>query len=384
MKVAIITITDGANYGNRLQNYALQQVLTSLGVSCETLNRLTSRDPSIIRKVGALIKDTIRFLLHKKTNHIYRVRRKRFKKYNKQSICWSKFTLQKNSAPKELDNEYDFFICGSDQIWNVKFDVIQEDIMNYLASFASPSKRISYAASFGTSSIDKKYIPLFEQELANFKSISVREETGVQLVKSLANREAQLVLDPTMLLTAKEWDCSSKKPDFVSSEEKFIVTYFMSGRNDLLNSHIRHIQQSFECQRVIHLDMEFCDRSSITDEKAFCATPDEFLWLISHSEAVLTDSFHATVFSILFHKPYCVYERKAKEKDNKMSSRIDTLLEYFNMNSFKDDIDNPHIIPQKYNKDSTEHTLEFRRASSISFLQNALSLTKDNEQEEIL
>ena len=355
MKVAIITITDGANYGNRLQNYALQTVLQKIGLECETIKRSTSRDSSIIRKVGSRGKDILRMVLGKKTNRIYRIRRKRFEAFNKKHILWSNYTLKKNTAPKGLQDHYQYFICGSDQIWNVKFDVVKEDILNYLAFFARPEQRVSYAASFGTSNIqDERYLKLFTDELPKFKAISVREKTGIDLVNRLAGKPASLVLDPTMLLAADDWKNGAKKPDYVDSNDSFVVTYFMSGRNAELDAYIDGVKSNFGCSKVINLDMEFIERCRIEDDTVFCTTPDEFLWLISHSSAVLTDSFHATVFALLFHKPFCVFERKAKEAGNNMGSRIETLLSYFELNRFQDDITSPHIIPEKYDYEKVE------------------------------
>ena len=375
MKLGIITITDGANYGNRLQNYALQTVLQELGLECETIKRSTSRDPSVIRKIGIRVKDILRIVLGRKTNQIYRIRRNRFEEYNKKHIVWSDYTLKKNTAPKGLQDYYQYFICGSDQIWNVKFDVVKEDILNYLAFFARPEQRVSYAASFGTSSIqDERYLKIFINELPKFKAISVREKAGIDLVNRFAGKKASLVLDPTMLLTADDWKKSEKKPDYMDSNSSYVVTYFMSGRNAMLDTYIDSVKSSFGCSKVINLDMEFIERYRIEDDNVFCTTPDEFLWLISHASAVLTDSFHATVFALLFHKPFCVFERKAKESGNNMSSRVETLLSYFELNRFKDDISSPHIIPEAYDYEAIEGILQSKRSISLCFLKNALDI----------
>ena len=376
MKVAIVTITDGSNYGNRLQNYALQESLKKLGVECETIQRVTSRDPSIIRKTGALCKDILRVLGGRRTNRVYRVRKKRFHTFNHRNIVWSKYVLQNNKAPKSLKNAYHFFICGSDQIWNVKFDVVKEDILNYLASFADPAQRIAYAASFGTTEVDdEQYIGFFKEELPKFKAISVREQSGIPLVAKLCGQNAQLVLDPTMLISAQEWNQLSVKPDCgVEDDECFVLTYFMSGRNDTINKYIENVKKQFVCCKVINLEMEFRNRDSIENEKVFCTTPDEFIWLISHASVVLTDSFHGTVFSILFHKPFCVFQRKTVECNNNIESRLDTLLKYFDLERFRDDLNNPRLSPETYDANVIEGIIESKRQASFLFLKRALNL----------
>ena len=129
-----------------------------------------------------------------------------------------------------------------------------------------------------------------------------------------------------------------------------------------------------KCASVINLDVEFIARDNIENENFFCTSPDEFLWLIYNSKAVLTDSFHATVFSLLFHKPFCVFERQAVEKGNDMGSRIDTLLGYFGLERFKDNIKAPSKMPEKYDGRIIDEILKDKREESLAFLKKALDL----------
>ncbi len=374
MKIAIITITDGCNYGNRLQNYALQTICMKYNAECETIRRKTSRDVSCFNICVDRLKDAIKFLLKRKTNRVYRLRKKIFCEFNDKYIYWSRNTLKYNLASKDLNFKYDYFICGSDQIWNVKFDVIKEDILNYLAFFAAPEKRIAYAASFGSVDIDSEYKDYFINELPKFKAISVREKSGKQIIKDLVDINTTVVLDPTMLLTTDEWQAVSTQPRYVKNNIKFIVTYFMSGRSDEITEYIQTVKRFYNCETVINLDMEFTGRSAIENEDHFCTSPTEFLWLINHSCAVLTDSFHATVFSLLFHKPFCVFQRKAKEKGNEMGSRIDTLLGYFGMEDYLDDINHPTRLPKSYDGNMINQVLTNKRLESIDFLINSLGI----------
>lgn len=374
MKTAIITITDGANYGNRLQNYALQTVLTSLGGKCDTLRRRTSRDKSALQNTVVIMKDCCKAILGRKTGKIYRIRKQRFEAFNNKYINWSSEVLQNNTAPDGLSGKYDYFVCGSDQVWNTKFDVIKEDILNYLSFFAEPQKRISYAASFGTDKVDEAYQETFKKELSKFKAISVREGAGVDIVSKLAGKQAQLVIDPTMLLTVQDWKKVFKKPSYIKDNETFLVTYFMGGRDAETRQYIDRVKREMNCDTVIDLDVEFIERNSIENEDVFCTSPDEFLWLVYNSKAVLTDSFHASVFSLLFHKPFCVFERKATEKGNNMGSRIDTLLGYFGLECMKDDINAPTKIPQLYDGNMVDECLNARREESLGFLKQALDI----------
>jgi exopolysaccharide biosynthesis predicted pyruvyltransferase EpsI len=95
---------------------------------------------------------------------------------------------------------------------------------------------------------------------------------------------------------------------------------------------------------------------------------------MKNAQCVLTDSFHATVFAIIFNKPFCVFERKASEKGNNMGSRIETLLSKFELLNFRDDIENPMKIPQEYADNKVQHILKGERRSSMQFLENALDI----------
>ena len=153
-KVGILTITDGANYGNRLQNYAMQAFLTSLDLDVETIQRETPRDKHGIVLLKHLAKQYIKRLIGRKnTDFALRERKRKFSEFNRTYIRFSNTCLSNNQAPEDLKNQYDYFICGSDQIWNANFDVVKCDIKNHLAAFAYPHQRIAFAASFGTNSI---------------------------------------------------------------------------------------------------------------------------------------------------------------------------------------------------------------------------------------
>ena len=118
--------------------------------------------------------------------------------------------------------------------------------------------------------------------------------------------------------------------------------------------------------------MEFIHDGMIEDRDIFLTAPDEFIWLIHHAECVLTDPFHASVFSVIFEKSFLVYQRIAAEKDNDMSSRIDTLLSKFNLLECRDNIDNPSKLPFKPDYSNVDSQLEIERKKAIDFLKKAL------------
>lgn len=372
MKVAIITITEGANYGNRLQNFAMQELLLTLGYEVETIQRHTQRDLKGFRRFKVVIKDIVKACIGKKnTTFNYRNRKEKFDAFNSKYIRFSKYSTENNIAPDSLKHSYDYFICGSDQIWNARFEVVKCDIKNHLAAFADPKQRVAFAASFGTNDIAPGYENLFEKELNKFKSIAVREKAGADIInKLIGKKDVEVVSDPTLLIDKEQWVRIEKKPEYIN-EDKLLITFFLGGRNQKIQNYINDLA-SQKNLRVINLENEALNDGDIIDKNVYNTAPDEFIWLIHHADCVLTDSFHASAFSIIFEKPFLVYERIAVEKDNDMSSRIDTLLSKFDLLECRDNIDNPTKIPVKLDYSAVNRQLEIERKKAIDFLKKAL------------
>lgn len=367
-KIAILTITDGQNYGNRLQNYALQKVLTGLGFDVETIKRKTWRDLRGIKKYKQLIKKMIKVVLGYPCGRYHKLRVRSFEKFNNRYLKFSDVVLSDNRYPSGLSERYDYFVVGSDQVWNAGFRIIYEDIKNHLAFFAESQQRISYAASFGTDKIAPGYEDVFKEELPKFKAVSVREISGVRIARE-CGVEATVVIDPTMLLTGSQWLEIAKKPSYIE-DEPFILTYFLGDRDDELNDYIRRISEG---KKIVNLEIESVLDDKISSVDEYCSAPDEFVWLAANADCIITDSFHATVFSILFHRPFCVFERKAINDSYKMGSRLDTLLELFHLDRFHDSNRSFSVIPEEYVTDEIEQILMTERKKSMEFLRSALS-----------
>lgn len=369
MTTAIITIAYGENYGNRLQNYALQETLKGLGLETVTVRHQLKMGETGFRKILRHIKNTVKIILGKPYGKSRRLRVKRFRVFNSKNIVYSKEVLGNNAASESLDNRYDYYIVGSDQVWNTEFGDISSNINNFLASFTDGSKRIAYAASFGQNYIPQQYKRLFEKELPKFKAISVREASGVPLVES-CGAEAEVVLDPTMMLTTKSWDKLSKKPKYVD-DSAFIVTYFLGGRSETIEAYITQVANG---RKIYNLESEQLSDEKIKNLDIYLTTPDEFVWLFAHADCILTDSFHGTVFSILYHRPFMVFDRIVNGKKSGMESRIDTLLSTFHLEQCRGNIDNPCGEPVDGDWDEVEKILATERDKSINFLKKALDL----------
>ena len=359
-RIGIITITDGANYGNRLQNYALQEVLRSIGADVQTFKIKSSKDTKT--KI-AFFKDIVKSLLcRRSTMFLFRKRMKLFSDFNKQYIAFSKEIH--DSTP----TKFDYFVCGSDQIWNTEFSFIKENINLYLASFARPEQRVAYAASFGKADMNFEEETLFRRELPLFHSLGMREKSGMDFANQFGNRrDAMVVLDPTLLLDRNDWTAIEKKPKYLESH-KYIATYFLGEKTNEVRRKIEEMAELCDAE-VVNLTIEFMPDNEIKNVGHFLTSPDEFIWLIHNAECVVTDSYHACIFSFIFDKPFIVCNR-AWQGTN-MNTRMDTFLSTFSLQQkwFCAEKTNEYL---EHNYGEGYAILQNEKEKSTSFLKKAL------------
>lgn len=331
MKVGILTFTEGYNYGNKLQNYALLTYLKN-NFQCEvkTVNNCIAQG-SRLRKAKLLLTWSV----PSKKHYMYWKRLIRFKKFNK---TYLNFTTERLTAESKNFLEVDCFVCGSDQIWNPHY---YGNINLLTGNLPVPKRSISYAASFGVNQIPKEKRKDFSKALGNLEAISVREDQGVNICRELGYIDCRVNIDPTFLLSRDEWLKVIKKPN-LHLPEKYVVTYFLGSIEKSVDEYIKNYCEKNTLQRI--------DLNSTSALKWFDITPFEFLYLIKNAEFIFTDSFHASVFSIIFGKKFLTAERVAN--NNKMGSRIDTLFSIFScenhrMNNFDGNMDELELDESK-------------------------------------
>ena len=341
-KVAIVTIIS-QNYGNRLQNYALQETLKKGGVEVETIP-LTHKS-NFERQIKFAVKKVLAKFINKYAEDV------KWKVFD-QKIKWSDYTAENT----EIRNAYDYFIAGSDQIWNPTFPFNSE---REFLTFADDKKKIAYAASIGLEQLPCEYEEKYRNNISTFKMVSVREDAAADIIEQqLGCERPYVVLDPTMLLSRKEWKRLIRNKAIVT--KKYIVKYFLGIRNEDFELYIDQYANSIGAEVV---DITCCDKIG----------PIEFLNLLYYSDNVFTDSFHGSVFSILFHKPFIVFERPYEEGYGKMSSRLDTLLNTFclkeqRVSSIAECMEkNP-----EWDYKSVDLILREKRKKSIEILMNAM------------
>ncbi len=300
------------NYGAELQAYALQYKLNKLGFDCENIDYPFYKNPEFrITKAGRSpfrigLKNRIKEFLMRQFLRVKsyigtaaeRRRRERFQQFYQQTGHSSRRYLSIEELYRDKSKNYDVYIAGSDQIWNPRTPV---SLAPYFLTFAPEgSRKISYASSFGVSSLAPEMFSQYNEWLKNLDAVSVRESSGADIVRAVSGREAEHVLDPTLLLDAEDWQnvmSVEAVPDY-----PYLLLY------DLLSSReIVEFARKIAIQRKLKI-IRICRSSWTPEEKGICniadAGPAEFIGLFSSASFVVTNSFHGTVFSIIFKKEF--------------------------------------------------------------------------------
>jgi len=384
-KIAIVTLNGYFNYGNRLQNYALQEVLKSYGFYVETLvvndvinSTQEKNNITFIYRIENLKKKSIKDILQKlkiklwNTLHKHEIdklkliRTKVFKKFTEDYINEAEFCISDSNIPKDLADQYDFFVVGSDQVWNPNY-ISGSSI--YFLTFARRHQRIAYAPSFGISELPEKYIDDFRKWLSEMGNLSVRETVGAKIIYELTGRKAKVLIDPTLMLSKERWLSIAKEAANKSKKRDILLTYFLGGISEDNKKIIKRIAKEKNYQ-IINL-------ASIYDSQNYIVDPDEFIDYINSSSIIFTDSLHGTIFSILFEKPFVVFDRKSA-LHHSMKSRFETLLSTFRLEARKwENIKNvKNILNIDYSH--IPSILEVERNRALDYLKDALDIKDTN------
>lgn len=343
-RIGIITLNGYFNYGNRLQNYATQEIVKSLGYTAMTL--IVDTKENSVEKNDEWINQ------RKKRTDI-------FKEFSQRYINESNFSISEENIPNDLVDGFDYFVTGSDQVWNPVFR--RGSSLEFL-TFAPKNKRIAFAPSFGVNEIlSPEYRQNYSLWLSQIPSLSVREQAGADIIKELTGRDAQVLVDPTLVLTKEKWLSIAKKHKN-KPEKKYILTYFLGDINEEKEAQINFVSKKYNLE-IVNL--------ARVNEDAYLTGPSEFIDYINSASLVYTDSFHGAVFSILLDTPFIVFNRI--DKLHSMNSRIDTLLATFNLESrLADNMSNKNIF--EVNFSNLSNILETERNKSLNYLKDAFGI----------
>lgn len=363
MKTGILTFHSAFNFGASLQAWALQTTLEKMGAQ-----------PYVINYRPAIIDDLYNPLANKTGLRKSRLLRKivnpdqmrRVSKY--EGFIQSQFHLlgEAHTYEELQKGEFDLDACivGSDQVWNVQHT--GGDPAYFLDFLGKNIKKISYAASIGTDYILPAYYESYRSGLQNFDYISVREASARPVLSGLTEKEIQVVLDPTLLLDIEEYE-KLKTP--VSFKEKYILVYMMEYNRQVVNF-------ADYVSRLIGLPViQRRPNKLFKNELASCYTytPGEFLSCVEHAELVITNSFHGTVFSVLYGKPFI------SMLHTDTGSRTVDLLKTLGLEShLMYEVSREDCMKKMefHNTQEVQEKILINREKSLAFLKKALALNE--------
>lgn len=381
MKIGTLTVHNGYNFGASLQAYALVMALRGDDNEAYLIDYRNKciedrTNDSLRREKSKKLKDKLIYYIKDIFNN--KTEKNKKKKYNdfhgeiidkNIGVVYSKYEL------RSLNKLYDGFICGSDQIWN--YNITQGDYSFFL-DFADDKKlKVSYAASLGSSVLNfphesKKYISIL---LNRFHQISVREEINVDEIVNLSNKDCHVVLDPVMLLSKEKWIDIAEKANVKLPNKPYII-YYQVLPDDKFYEEAKIFAKRHE------LDLVRMDWHPLKAWVKGCKSvstqgigPREFLKLILHADFVLSNSFHGTVFSIIFQKQFFTFDLCGNnvEKNKRL---VQILSDVGLSNRLTRDLKNVEISEIDWEK--VFNKMKGKIADSKEFLLKAIKETNEN------
>lgn len=310
-KIGIVTLFGNYNYGNRLQNYAVQEIIKEFGFSAETIVFIIDAKKELYRKLKRC------WLGLKGAPETKRY--KKFSKFNREMIPIRYVYAKNGIVNNRLRNQYYCFFVGSDQVWNP--EIRQKERSIFFLSFARKNQRICISPSIGVSSIPSRFRDIYYNGLRGFNYLSCREEEGKKEIERISEMKCVRLIDPTMVLTAEKWK-NFAKIKRLSIKNRYIFCLFLGIFNQKLKSNIEEYAQNN--------GLVFCDISSPKDD-FYSIDPRQLVLLLDNAEMIFTDSFHITAFSINLNRPFWVFDRISSEVNLKINSRIKTLVSLFGL-----------------------------------------------------
>lgn len=365
------------NYGGFLQEMALQDAIKSLGYECEIIDYDISQEfntfslkrgiknfsfekikKKLIKEKTIPLSDYVSDLVEKRKNV--------FDEYRADNLVLSR--KMSSSDLSSVDLPYEQIVCGSDQIWNPDYN-----IPAFFLNFGRKGcRRVIYAASIGKDHLSRHQKKIYSKLLEFPDYISVREDSAQKLISNITETDVKLVLDPTLLHRQEYW--MEKADDSSLNYRNYIFCYFLNLTDEKVRA-ANDFAEKNNCEIIaipyLHNEME--EYSEKLNGKLFSeVNPADFLNLIRNAEAIITDSFHAIVFSIIFQKDFWCFGRNAGTYS--MNTRLHTLLSYVEMQD--------RMIAPEDLKNRTHNTyvnidlsnLKIKQKESITFLSNALEI----------
>jgi hypothetical protein len=366
MQIKTITCHDVYNHGASLQAYALQTYLTSIGHEVEIIDykpdylsghyKLWTVSNPVFDK--PVIKQL--YLLAKLPERFIALRRKRkFDEFTRQKLRLTSHRYHCNEELKANPPQADVYIAGSDQIWNTLFQN-GRDAAFYLDFAPKTAKRITYAASFATKDVVEEYKPFVRRMLQGLDCISLREKVSLPLLEYMGRNDGVSVCDPVFLLSRKQWDELIPTPK--ENHKPYLLVYD-SDHSQRLKETALQIAKS----RNLRIYNISAFRLSYADKDYWCSGPFDFVRLIRDAGFVISNSFHATAISLIFHREFCVVNRTEA-----INERMLSLLEQYGLQNRM--LGSDQTIPtEMIDYNIVQSKIDEDIAASKAYLHDALS-----------
>lgn len=353
MKIGIITWFEYENYGTKLQAIALQSYLKKRDYTVELINYRVPEPGKSFQK------HSFYFRLYRKLNHwvlqyaqnLYQERLK-IRSERLANVIQEKCTLTEKAMNDanyiKLCNQFDLLICGSDQIWNPNWYHPY-----YYADFPEiKTKKVSYAPSVGICVIPENMKQLIKKSLKSFSQVTVREESAAALLEPLLGYRPKKVLDPTLLLSKQRWKEMFQLVE--QQNQQYLLCYFLSDKKN-------HWAAARRFASKYNLNIKIIPQGGFSffqkGELCIDAGVKEFLELILNAKYILTDSFHGTVFSLLFEKEVYVFERFREDQYHSQNDRVIELVNQFGINT--------HYLPYNSNTVKLQNPIDYQKVTAI-------------------
>ncbi len=370
IKVGIITYHFVVNYGAAMQAWALQEYLSKNGY----LPKIIDYQPDHIANGGKIIFPTslhqlkvmafrlllkiraLLLLLSKYENK----KKQKFFEFHRSYFFLTEKKYKTIQSLNESEHDFDVFICGSDQIWNSSRQAGIDEA--YFLNFApKDAKKVSYAASFGRSNFDKANAKKLSRLISSFHSISVREPSGVRLVAELTNRKAEYVLDPTLLLGEKY--IKTVMPSNLN--KSYIFSYLLRSKEVATRTN-KYISNKIDLELVSHETLK---------AQGNALSPFEWVGYFKYAEYIVTNSYHGTLFSLIFNKPFifvALNGKKSTYNERSLSLLNQISLDRLVLFSYNEaDID--RILKEEIDWDKINKQLDSMRLKSAEYLKVSLA-----------
>lgn len=369
--IGIITIHKINNYGSVLQAYALQKECEELGYQAEIIdydfpndfhrNKAIEKSPNTQSNEPKWIKYLYAHAILRQHKGI----RNFVERY--QHLSERKYHQVEEFAPPKMPS-YDVYLTGSDQLWNPNHCFGDPTFMLHFAP--DNALKVSYAACFGVNAIPEDLQIVYKKLLGRYKHISVRENSGANVIRNLIGKEAEVVLDPTLLLDKEDWNGIATKKRIV--KKKYILCYFLNysfNAFPYVDNLAKEIQKQtgYEIVRVARPPHKL--QLSHTTYK-IGASPEEFLALIRDAEIILTTSFHGTAFAVNYGKPLFSIVKDRNSSDDRQTSLLHNLGLDAQILAVDDNY--PQVSQAIYDVEVEQEKLNQLRSASKQFLERAL------------